>query len=191
METEKHNNLDVFNTIVNALRNLDIDTQKRTLQTVMTFLDIQMLSPSTFPFNSFAETKKFDNSESSKNGVTFSENRLISPKDFLRDKAPHTDIERVACLAYYLTHYRNIQYFKSLELSSLNTEAAQPKFSNISVAVDNATQAGFLVQGGKGNKQISAIGEMYVQALPDRESAKNSIANMKIRGKKKKTNKGS
>jgi hypothetical protein len=71
--------------------------------------------------------------------------------------------------------------FNTLDISKLNTEAAQVKFSNPSVAVNNAALAGFLVQAGKGDKQISSIGELYVQALPDRDAAKAAIAHARPR----------
>src|SRR5712664_4147279 len=31
--------------------------------------------------------------------------RPVGPKQFLTEKKPRTDVERVACLAYYLAHY--------------------------------------------------------------------------------------
>jgi hypothetical protein len=68
----------------------------------------------------------------------------------------------------------------------LNTEAAQVKLSNAAYAVEHATSAGYLAPAGKGNKQISAIGEIYVQALPDRVAAKAAIAHIKPRKKNKK-----
>jgi len=40
------------------------------------------------------------------------------------------------------------------------------------MAVDNATKTGYLVPSIKGSKQISAYGERFVEALPDREAAK-------------------
>lgn len=52
------------------------------------------------------------------------------PKEFMVQKRPRTDIERVACLGFYLTHYRDTPHFKTLDISKLNTEAAQPKFTN-------------------------------------------------------------
>lgn len=178
-----NNDLEALTQILTALKGLDEDAQKRTLQAVATFLGI-----------SINETEKNSHSKqhvshsNSKNEISFSENRSISPKDFLRDKAPKTDIERIACLAYYLTHYRDTPHFKTVDLSSLNTEAAQPKLSNPTVAVDNATKSGLLVQAIKGSKQISAAGELFVQALPDRDAAKASIANLKIKRKPKRSN---
>lgn len=96
-------------------------------------------------------------------------------------------MERITCLAYYLTHYRETPHFKTLDLSKLNTEAAQLKFSNAAFASDNAVRAGLLVPAGKGAKQISALGELYVQALPDRAAAKDAVAHMKPRRKNKKS----
>jgi len=81
-------------------------------------------------------------------------------------------VEKVACLAYYLTHYRDTPYFKTLDISKLNTEAAQVKFSNAAVAVENATRLRYLVPATKGNKQLSSLGEQFVLALPDRDKAK-------------------
>ena len=85
----------------------------------------------------------------------------------------------MACLAFYLTHYQDTAHFKTVDISRLNTEAAQMKFSNAAYAVTNATNAGLLVSAGKGYKQISAMGERYVEALPDMEAAKGIRTNMR------------
>jgi hypothetical protein len=95
----------------------------------------------------------------------------ISPKQFLLEKRPNTDIERVACLAYYLTHSRGQAQFKTEDIGRLNIEAAQVRFSNPAQAVKNALRKGFLAEVSRGEKQLSAIGEQYVNALPDREAA--------------------
>jgi hypothetical protein len=108
----------------------------------------------------------------------------LSPKEFLYEKRPVTDVDKIACLAYYLTHYRSSPYFKTFDLSQLNTEAAQIKFSNPAHAVDNATKAGLLVPAVKGQKQISAVGELYVQALPDRMAARAAIEGSRRRRKR-------
>ena len=55
---------------------------------------------------------------------SFSDRQELSPKEFLFQKQPKTDVERVACLAYYLTHYRGTPHFKTVDISKLNTEAA-------------------------------------------------------------------
>ena len=113
--------------------------------------------------------------------LQFSDRPDISPKEFILDKEPRTNVERVACLAYYLTHYLNMPHFKTLDISKLNTDAAQPKFSNAAVAVDNAAKMGFLVPAVKGMKQLGAFGEQFVRALPDREAAKAVRAKVRIR----------
>lgn len=103
------------------------------------------------------------------------------PKDFLFHRQPNTDVERVACLAYYLTHHRHTKHFKTVDISKLNTEAAQRKFANAAASVNNAMQGGFLAPGGRGTKQITAEGERYVEALPDRAAAKAALGKKKAR----------
>jgi hypothetical protein len=120
--------------------------------------------------------------------IPFSEEKLLSAKEFLLQKRPQSDVERVTVLAYYLTHYKDTPYFKTLDISKLNTEAAQAKFSNAAYAVENATKYGYLVPASKGNKQLSAAGELFVQALPDREAAKQA---MQIARPKRKSKRGS
>jgi hypothetical protein len=108
--------------------------------------------------------------------ASFTEDRSVTPKEFIGQKQPQTDVERVACLAYYLTHFTNTPHFKTIDISRANTEAAQIKFSNPSYAVENATLLGYLAHAGKGFKQLSSLGEEYVSALPDREAAKAVMA---------------
>lgn len=177
--------MEVFQKIINELKNLQKDSQKKILGMVLTFLEIEFKTQqTTIQRNDYSQQ-----SESSLNTPSFSENRSMSSKEFLFQKQPKTDIEKVACLAFYLTHYRDTPYFKTFDISKLNTEAAQIKFSNPTVAVDNATKAGYLVPATKGQKQLSAIGEMFVSSLPDRELAKDAIKNLKPRRKYKNSSK--
>ena len=158
METSIPNDLDVLTGIITALKKLSKEDQKRTLQSVAMFLNISV-QESNSPSVISALSRNTSVSVPSK--ASFSEDRTLSAKDFMRDKGPRTDIEKATCLAYYLTHYKDTPHFKTIDISALNTEAALPKFSNASIAVDNATRTGFLVQANKGSKQISAAGEPW------------------------------
>jgi len=111
----------------------------------------------------------------------FSEDRAPTIKEFLHEKRPSTDIEKVACLAYYLAHYRGTEDFKTVDISLLNTEAGQIKFSNAAYSVANAEKSGFLIASSRGQKRVSALGEMYVQALPDKIAAKEAISHARSR----------
>ena len=104
-----------------------------------------------------------------------------SPKDFLFQKQPTTDIQRIACLAYYLTHCRDAPHFKTVDISKLNTEAAQRKFANASSSVNNATQAGYLAPVSGGLKQLAAAGERFVDELPDQAAAKAAFGSRRAR----------
>jgi hypothetical protein len=100
----------------------------------------------------------------------------LTPKQFIAQKRPSTDYERVACLAYYLAHHRNSPEFKSSDIKKLGTEAAM-QVSNPPQAVMHASDRyGYLAKAGGGMKQITTLGEEVVKALPDREKVKAAIA---------------
>jgi hypothetical protein len=163
------------------LRDFDVDSQRRFLKSLAAFLDIPEIGHSDDVAYSHPSSVVHPQTSS----IQFSDRPDISPKEFILDKEPRTDVERVACLAYYLTHYLNKPHFKTLDISKLNTDAAQPKFSNATVAVDNATKMKFLVPAVKSHKQLGAFGEQYVRALPDREAAKAVRARVRIRRSRK------
>jgi hypothetical protein len=176
--------LAAFHKVVSAMQPLDPVARRWLLATVATFFRIGNLVDPAEPnySSSGGEIRRYDNA-SAIGG--FSEDRSITPKEFLLQKKPVTDVEQIACLAYYLTHYRETPEFKTLDLSQLNTEAAQVKFSNAAKAVDNATRAGFLIPTKKGNKQISANAELYVRELPDKVAAKAAISHSRNKRKGK------
>jgi hypothetical protein len=160
--------------IIDALNAADPDSRERILSTAATFFGYSTRRGSNEAIPSARNT-----------GVAFSEERLLSPKEFILQRQPQTDVERVACLAYYLAHYRDMPQFKTFDISQLNTEAAQRKFSNAAFAVNNAIQSGFLVSVTKGLKQLSAHGEQFVEMLPDREAARRAMSHARPRRKAK------
>lgn len=169
--------------IISAMKKLDEDAQRRVYETIGTFFQLGERT------RSIARPKDvysfFSQEAISAPEPSFSADRAPHPKHFINEKQPRTDVERVACLAFYLTHYRDMPQFTTVDISKLNTEAAQRKLANPTAAVNNATQYGYLVPGTKGAKQISAAGERYVQALPDYETAKAAMAAARPRWRSK------
>lgn len=108
-----------------------------------------------------------------------------SPKAFMSSKRPQTDMERVTCLAYYLTHNKNTASFKTKELTDLNTDAAQPKLSNPSATARNAVANGYLSLAGGARKQITSRGEALVNALPDRDKLTAAMVEHPLRKPRK------
>ncbi|MGI5458858.1 hypothetical protein ACQEWB_37920 [Streptomyces sp. CA-249302] len=118
--------------------------------------------------------------------VIAADEEVPSPREFVSRKRPASNVERVACLAYYLDHYRSTPHFKTPDIVDLNTESAGPKLGNPSRDVDNADRgSGFLVTAGKGTKQLSVRGEALVDALPDREAAKAALSEHPYRPRKR------
>ncbi len=173
---DKKKEIDIFNEIVTALGGLDEESTIHIVRSVVNWFKID-LSPSAQPQQSPSSlrqmTKAWVAKASEPIDTAFSKESQVSPKQFLLEKAPSMNVEKIACLAYYLTHYRDTPDFKTADLRKLNTEAAQPKFLDASDAAKHATRSGFLVPAGKGStKQLSAFGEQYVLALPDRDAVK-------------------
>ncbi len=173
--------LQVLQDMLSSLSEFDKKTQIRMIQSILAFLGISSneLGRSLRLSSITAKPEELPSSTS-----PFSDREEMSPKEFIFYKKPYTDVERIACLAYYLTHYRNTRHFKTVDISKLNTEAAQIKFSNTAYAVQNAAIKGFIVPSTKGNKQLSVVGEQFVQALPDRDSAKEVVRTLLKRARK-------
>jgi hypothetical protein len=156
----------VLQRIISELSPLPKDVQQKLIDTVSTFFGL-LTAVATGP-----RSANSSGDRATGRSFHFSEDDALSVKQFMHEKAPQTDVERVACLAYYLAHYRSTPHVKTKDITALNTESAHRPFSNTAVAVDNATKQGYLVPSIKGSKQISAHGERYVEQLPDREAAK-------------------
>ena len=184
-ERESSREKDGLRTVIEALDRYDQETRARILRTVQTFFGID-----NGPHRVHHSSGDTGSRATAARDLTFTDRPSLSPKDFMRDKQPRTDIERVACLAYYLTHYGETQHFKTLDISKLNTEAAQIKFSNPAFSVANATNAGYLTTAERGNKQLTSLGEELVNALPDRERAKAVVANQRRRKPRRRAKNG-
>ena len=180
MSEDVQDEFEVVTTIIRLLKPLDQTDQNRIIQTVRTFYSLDKSDAHILQTVPTSQNTQVIASHHSGSTVPYSEpeQQPISAKEFIMEKMPQSDMERVACLAYYLAHYREQPYFKNLDLDKLNTEAAQPRFSNLSKSAGNALTNHYLALAPtKGMKQISAHGEAYVRALPDRAAAKNTMKN--------------
>jgi hypothetical protein len=176
---------EALQTIIAALRSLDPEARRRILESSAVFLGVSPTTSRGREGQGVAPASVFGPSSDHVVRTPFSEDTSMSPKEFLMEKAPKTDVERIACLAYYLTHYRATQHFKTLDISHLNTEAAQPKFSNAGYSANNALKMGYLASSTRGHRQLSALGERFVQALPDRNAAKDVLLSLRRRNRAK------
>jgi hypothetical protein len=163
--------------VITALQRVDVAARERIFDAAATFLQLDRgqaarhRAPSEYgaaPSTTLGQTAQ-------PTYPGFSDDTSMSPKEFLFQKQPRTDVERIAALAYYLTHYRDMPQFKTLDLTKLNTEAAQPKFSNAASSANNAVKQGYLVPTTRGQRQLSAAGERFVAALPDRDAARAAM----------------
>ena len=164
--------------VITALQRVDAAARRRIFDAAATFLQIER--PQSARQRTPSEHAVARGTASSHAPPSaypgFSEDTSMSPKEFLFQKQPRTDVERIAALAFYLAHYRDTPQFKTIDLTKLNTEAAQQKFSNAANSANNAVKQGYLVPTTKGQRQLSAAGERFVQALPDRDAARTAMS---------------
>jgi hypothetical protein len=111
------------------------------------------------------------------------------PRAFIRAKKPTTDIQRVACLGYYIMQTTGNLGFTSKDVAKANTDSGEGSF-NLPRAMDNATRAAkYISNRGPREKQLTALGEDVVNALPDQATVKTVEDSSKARRVKKKTRK--
>jgi hypothetical protein len=153
--------IEALSDVLTALSALQTDDEKRwVLETASTRVGVALATGASVSATTAGGAR------------TATNNSSLTPKEFMRSKEPKSDVQRIACLAYYLTNHRETAQFKSADLWALNTEAAGPKI-NMSRAVNNATaQNGYLASAGGGRKQITALGEDVANALPNQEAVK-------------------
>jgi len=112
----------------------------------------------------------------------------IANKDtrtFIRIKRPTTDVQRVACLGYFLVHTTGQQGFSSKDVGKAHTDSGEPSI-NMARALDNATRrAKYLSNRGPREKQLTTLGEDIVIALPDQEAVKAAESAAKNRTKRR------
>jgi hypothetical protein len=113
------------------------------------------------------------------------------PRAFMRAKRPETDVQRVACIGYYLAQTTGQPGFSSQDVSAAYTDSGGSKI-NMTRALDNATRkAKFLSNRGPRVKQLTPLGEDIVEALPDQQTVKDleAASKSRARGGRKKTSK--
>lgn len=88
--------------------------------------------------------------------------------NFVRKKSPKNEYQRVAVLAYFLEKKSKKESVTAKDIVDANTEARQPRFSNISTTM-NRTSANYRYINSlkRGVYQLSATGLDLVDALPD------------------------
>jgi hypothetical protein len=179
MPAKEVNELDAIKTAMDALQPLDEEGRRRALSYISDRLSIPTGALGAGSIGGQATPRVQD---------VPGDLKTMEPKAFLAAKNPQTDVERATVLAYYLTHARGERHFKTRDLTDLNTEAAGQRFSNTSVAVNNAIrQNGYLAPGPKGTRQITARGDEVVEALPDREALAAILAAQPKRRRRKRT----
>jgi hypothetical protein len=179
MAAKEDSEVKAMNAALSALSPLEPDEQKRVLSWL---IDKLKLSGAVSVSSQSTGTPAGASAQSAPRGSGAGAG--LTPKQFMAQKKPNSDAERITCLAYFMTHHRQTSQFKTKGLTDLNTEAAGSRFSNAAVAVNNAALSHYLSAAGGGAKQITSRGEALVEALPDRTMVTAVLEENPIRRRK-------
>jgi hypothetical protein len=158
-----NDNVTVLTTVIAALATLPKEQQQWVMQTAASRFALTV--------NSAAQTLPLVPSPVAPTSPT-PENPGQTVKAFIKAKNPKNDMQRVACLAYYLQHRKDISTFKSKDIDEQHEAAGGIKF-NLAQAVANATNVSkYFAAAGEGKKRLTTLGEDVVEALPDLEKVK-------------------
>jgi hypothetical protein len=107
-------------------------------------------------------------------------------RSFMTLKRPRNMQERIACLAFYLTFFKDMPSFKTRGISQMNSEAGQSNLSNPAMFMKNAVKVQYLSSAGKGARQLTPRGEALVNGLPDRDKVAQALVDHPLSGRRKK-----
>lgn len=182
MPTKKQDSTSALVTVVKALEGLVDAERSWVLNSAASRWTLTLPAPSG-PAPS--ANLSAGNSSANKNGDV---QQVIAKKDaraFIRIKRPVTDIQRVACLGYFVMETTGQQGFSSKEIGQANIDSGGTKI-NLPRALDNATRrAKYLSSRGGNSKQLTTLGEDVVDALPDQQAVSELEAAAKVRKKGK------
>ncbi len=188
MSQQANNEFDAAKAIVDALTGLDPEQQERAIRFAGESVGLQTPGPKPAAAIAPATHLTADQGE-----AAFAPHRHMDIKEFTGSKAPKSDQQFAAVVAYYYRFEAPIEKRKdAINAEDLNTAArlvGRKRPANASYTLANAKNAGYLDAAGKGTFQINSVGENLVAiTLPGNATEAASRSNdQKI---KKKTKRG-
>lgn len=179
--------------VLDALGPLDEKARTFVLRTAIERLELSISVGNAGKGERIARAVRDDEDTDRNGGGSARDGETPSAKDFLKDKKPASDVQHIAVLAYYLTHYGDKDEFNTQDLMALNTTARGRRITNPTRAVDNATRSGGILIPGTGSsrmKRLSTHGEEVVDALPDQDAVKALLKTAKTPARRRTAKKG-
>jgi hypothetical protein len=181
MATKKTDPTTALVTVISALESLQDEKDRQwVLQSAASKFNVTLQTPNAGGAGG--------NGGSSGAGVAADIQAAIAKKDpraFIRIKRPVTDVQRVACLGYYLVHTTGQPGFTSKDVATAHTDSGGSRI-NLPRALDNATRRSKYISVRSGReKQLTTLGEDVVNALPDQDAVATIEAEVNTGRRKK------
>lgn len=197
MATKRKNPADALKLVIAAVDSLDVNGKQWVLQSAASLWNVTLQLPAAIGGGSDVARVGAANASRTLGGsdvdAAIANN---DPRSFVRLKKPTTDVERVACLGYYLLKTTRQPGFSRKDITKAHVDSGGSAI-NMTRALDNATrQSKYLSNRGPREKQLTTLGEDVAEALPSREGvaaaeeAAKSIRKRKGKRKARKAKKG-
>jgi hypothetical protein len=185
MQPKKQDPTDALVVVVKALEPLAEADRQWVLQSAASRWSVTVLGPATSPGGISPNAVGGPNLRAGGAAAADVESAIAKQdaRAFIRIKRPTTDVQRVACLGYFLAGTTRNPGFSSKDVTKAHTDSGGSKI-NMTRALDNATRsAKYLSNRGPKEKQLTTLGEDIVVALPDQQAVKEIESSAKGRGK--------
>lgn len=178
----KKNIAQISASLFDLLKDLDAQERQRAVTATM-----MLFGENIAPTNTSGTTTTNGN-VNLRNNTNTKENADVTPKSYIDEKEPKNKGEALAVAARYRELYQKAETHTKAEIKEILTSARR-NFDerNYQRDIKNAIhQAGYFNKNtDKGSDTLSYYGQNYVDALPDRETAKK-ISKPKIKSASKK-----
>ena len=171
---KKLSELEAVQQVHGALESFDAQGRARILRSVTSLLEVSAFGGQSNDPASAAQAVSSSTSQAQAGDGTIPQQMRIDT--FVASKRPTTTYQRLACLAYYLEHHDQTTELSGKDLTKANAAARQPKISNVTVFLSDATtKYGFFAAVGGGKKTLTSRGAAMVGALPDQAAVKQTL----------------
>ncbi|MBX3590047.1 MAG: hypothetical protein KF755_03970 [Burkholderiaceae bacterium] len=144
--------------VINTLQPLSVDERAQVLHAAAALYSIQLASAR----QSHVHQSALQQAPSSAQARPESQ-KPVSVGEFVREKSPATNAQRIACFAYYRERFEHHEHFSRSDLSGYFAAARLPKPGNFDRDYNNAVKENWIHDSGA-ESYLTQTGEAAVSA---------------------------
>lgn len=142
--------------VINILQSLTTDERAQVLNAAAALYAVQLLEPRKSHAHQSAVQQASSSAHSRSDGQ-----KPMSVGEFLREKSPATNAQRIACFAYFREHFEGHEHFVKSDLSGYFAAARVPKPGNYDRDYSSAVKENWIHDSGA-ESYLTQTGEAVV-----------------------------